>query len=94
MGQLVPRYIVERDFPDGFALAIDRDGAEALTAVVSVNAEEGVTWLQSWVSEDRRKLFDLLEAPGLDRIHAASTRNHLPLGEITAVRVLDPHFYH
>jgi hypothetical protein len=39
----MPRYLVERTFPDGLVIPIDANGAKACLNVVSTNAEEGVT---------------------------------------------------
>jgi hypothetical protein len=76
----VPRYLIERSFPDGFEPA-ERD------------ADEGVTWLHSYVSEDRRVAFDLYDAPTPEAIRKTSARNNLPVVRITEVRVLDPFSY-
>jgi hypothetical protein len=87
------RYVVERTFPDGLAVTATDDGAEACLAVVERNADEGVTWLQSYVSHDRRRTFCIYEGASPEAIRRAADRNGLPVDSITAVRVLDPHFY-
>jgi hypothetical protein len=81
----VPRYLIERSFPGGTALQVDE--------IVERNADAGVTWLCSYVSDDRRTSFDLYEAPSPEAIRATSTRNRLPVERITEVRVLDPYSY-
>ena len=68
-------------------------GAELCLAIVERNAEEGVTWVHSYVSEDRRKTFCVYEAPSPEAIRKTAARNGLPVDRITQVRVLDPYFY-
>ena len=85
----MPRYVVERCFPDGFPA---RD-AERCRAVVERNADEAVTWLLSYVSEDARSSFDVYDGPSPEAIRKAAALNRLPIERITEVRVLDPYFY-
>jgi hypothetical protein len=37
----MPRYLVERSFPDGLAIPIDDGGAKTCLAVIDGNAAEG-----------------------------------------------------
>ena len=39
----MPRYLVERSFPDGLAIPVDDGGAKTCQVVVDGNATEGVT---------------------------------------------------
>jgi Protein of unknown function (DUF4242) len=87
------RYMVERAFPDGLEIPITDKGAEACLSVVGTNAELGVTWVHSYVSEDHRKTFCIYDAPSPDAIRQAARLNQLPADKITLVRVLDPYFY-
>jgi Nickel responsive protein SCO4226-like len=89
----VPRYVVERTFPDGLRVAVDAEGAQQCLAVVSRNADEGVTWLHSYVSEDRKKTFCVYDAPTPEAIRKTAARNELSVDRITQVRILDPYFY-
>ncbi|HEV8673760.1 MAG TPA: hypothetical protein VGX21_06930 [Methylomirabilota bacterium] len=41
----MPRYVVERTFPDGLQILITDEGAAACLAVVDRNAQVGVTWV-------------------------------------------------
>jgi hypothetical protein len=89
----MPRYVVERTFPGGLALPTSAAGAEACRGVVEANALFGVTWVHSYVTEDKEKTFCIYEGPDSEAIRAAAERNGLPVDEITPVSVLDPHFY-
>lgn len=89
----MPRYMVERTFPDGLRIPINDDGAKACGAVVAANAQEGVTWVHSYVSEDLRKTYCIYDAPSPDAIRETARRNNLPVDRITSVSVLDPYFY-
>ncbi len=89
----MPRYLVERLFPDRLEIP-DRDaGAEVCRSIVETNADAGVTWLHSYVSEDRSRTFCVYEAPTPEAIRRTAAANRLPVERITEVRVLDPHFY-
>ena len=89
----MPRYIVERTFPDGLDIPVDADGTAVCLTVVDRNADEGVTWIHSYVSEDKRKTFCVYDAPSPEAIRKTASRNALPVDQITQVRVLDPYFY-
>lgn len=89
----MPRYLVERNFPDGLQIPVDADGAKALLQVVENNASSGVSWLHSYVSLDRRKTFCVYDGPTPEAIRQTAKANHLPADSITEIRVLDPYFY-
>jgi Protein of unknown function (DUF4242) len=89
----MPRYLVERSFPDGLSIPCNAKGAEAALGVVGRNAEEGVTWIHSYVTPDKKKTFCIYDAPAPEAIDRVARRNSLPVDRITEVRVLDPYFY-
>ena len=89
----MPRYLVERTFPDGLQIPIDNAGAAACLEVVGRNSERGVTWLHSYVTDDHGRSFCVYEAPTPEAIRATASANSLPVDRITEVRVLDPYFY-
>ena len=93
-GNGCPRYIVERTFADGLAIPATADGARACLGVVENNADAGVTWLHSYVTEDRRKTFCLYDGPSPEAIRQSAARSGLPVDAITPVRVLDPYFHY
>jgi hypothetical protein len=61
--------------------------------MVERNAEEGVTWIKSFVSEDRKRTFCIYDGPTPEAIRKTAARNALPVDQITQVSVLDPYFY-
>ena len=89
----MPRYLVQRTFPGGLAIPVNDDGAAAIAKVISCNAEDGVTWLHSYVTEDKRTTFCIYDGPSADAITAVAERNGLPVDSVTAVSVLDPYLY-
>ena len=89
----MPRYLVQRTFPDGLHIPIADGGAAVCQGVVERNAEEGVTWVHSYVSADKHTTFCVYDAPTPEAIRKTATRNDLPVDLITEVRVLDPYFY-
>jgi Protein of unknown function (DUF4242) len=89
----MPRYVVERTFPDGLNIPVDAQGAASCLAVVDRNADDGVTWVHSYVSDDKTKTFCIYDAPSPEAIRKTADRNSLPVDQITRVSVLDPYFY-
>jgi hypothetical protein len=85
--------MVQRTFPDGLEIDVTDGGAELCRGVIDTNAEEGVTWVHSYVSEDKRYTFCVYDAPTPEAIRRTATRNALPVDYITQVQVLDPYFY-
>jgi hypothetical protein len=86
--------MVERTFPEGLEIPVASGGAELCRTVVGRNAEEGVTWVHSYVSDDKQKTFCVYDAPSPEAIRRTAASNELPVDQITEVRVLDPYFYH
>jgi hypothetical protein len=89
----MPRYIVERTFNDGLHIPVDAGGAQTCLTVVDRNADEGVTWVHSYVSDDKSKTFCVYDAPNPEAIRKTAGKNSLPVDKITQVSVLDPYFY-
>jgi Protein of unknown function (DUF4242) len=89
----MPRYLVERSFPDGLDIPINDNGVKAVDSVVATNADLGVTWVHSYVGDDNRKTFCIYDGPSPESIRQVAQRNGLPVDAITEVRVLDPYFY-
>ena len=89
----MPRYLVERTFVDGLHIPMTDAGVKTVAGVVATNAEHGVTWVHSYVSDDLAKTFCVYDGPSPEAIRQVAERNGLPVDAITEVRVLDPYFY-
>lgn len=89
----MPRYMIERTFPNGLEIPMNNEGAAACLGVVDKNADVGVTWVHSYVSEDKKKTFCIYDGPTPEAIRQAAERNGLPIDQISKVSVLDPYFY-
>ena len=89
----MPRYMVQRTFADGLHIPIENGGAEVCRTVVERNAEEGVTWISSFVSEDKTRTFCVYDVPTPEAIRKAAIGNEVPIDQITQVRVPSPYFY-
>ena len=90
----MPRYMVERTFPDGLNVPTNADGAQACLTIVGTNAGNGVTWVHSYVSADNTKTFCIYDGPDENAIRDAAQATGLPVDAVTKVSVLDPYFYH
>jgi len=88
----MPRYLVERTFPDGLLLPPDPQRVQACADVVQNNAKDGVTWVHSYVTPDRRKTYCIYDGPSPEAIRLTAKANSLPIDRISEVRVLDPYF--
>jgi hypothetical protein len=89
----MPRYLVERVFPEGLHIPATDEGAATCRRVVDTNADLGVTWLHSYVSEDKGTTYCVYDGPDPEAIRRTAERNGLPVERITKVTVLDPYFY-
>ena len=89
----MPRFLVERTFPEGLHIPVDAQGADVCMTVVGTNARSGVTWVHSYVTEDLKKTFCIYDAPDPAAVRESARSNNLPIDSITAVSVLDPYFY-
>jgi hypothetical protein len=86
------RFVVERSFPDGLGVQTTVEGSQVCLTVIGNNAVDGVTWIHSYVTTDKKKTFCIYDAPTPEAIRRAASRNGLPVDKITEVRVLDPYF--
>ncbi len=89
----MPRFMVERTFVDGLEIPINDQGKSTVATVVNNNADLGVTWVHSYVSDDKTKTYCIYDGPDPDAIRRAAERNGLPVDHITEISVLDPYFY-
>jgi hypothetical protein len=72
---------------------LNEAGATACASVIENNAADGVTWLHSYVTPDRRHTFCIYDGPSPEAVRRVAASNRLPITKITEVRVLDPYFY-
>ena len=68
-GWTVPVFMIERRYAEQF-----ESSAEGADGINRINDEEGVRWLYSFLSADRRKTYCLYEAPSPDAIRRAAAR--------------------
>ena len=87
------RYIVERTFPNGLRVPMTDEGAATCLGIVNRNGELGVTWVHSYVSEDKKTSYCIYDGPSPEAIRQVAERNLLPVNRITKVSVLNPYFY-
>ena len=81
----MPRFIIERNFAQ--ELELSKDGAANITRI---NDEEGVEWIFSFLSADKKKTYCLYEAPDAESIRAAARRANVPADKIIEVSQLTP----
>jgi Protein of unknown function (DUF4242) len=76
----MPLYLIERTFADQLELS-----SEDVRLIEDVNADEGVSWLFSFLTADRRRTYCLYEAPSPDAILAAARRANVPADKVIEV---------
>ena len=88
----MPRYLVERTYPDHFDIPLSDEGVERCRVIIANDTLEHVTWLCSYVTTDRRKTICVCDAPTPEAVRRAAQRNGQPIDRITEVRVFAPYF--
>ena len=78
-------YVIERNFADQLDLSDDD-----VELIEEINGGEGVRWLFSFLSADRRRTYCLYEAPSADAIRAAAKRADVPADEVVEVGAAAP----
>ena len=76
----MPLYMIERSFADELDLTSDD-----VALIDDINAGEGVRWLFSFLSADRRRTYCLYEAPSPEAIMTAARRGDIPADVIVEV---------
>jgi len=81
----VPLYLIERTFAEQLELTSDD-----VKLIEDINVDEGVNWLFSFLSADRRRTYCLYEAPSPDAIIAAARSPNVPLDSVIEVERFVP----
>jgi len=76
----MPLYVIERAFAEDLELT-----GEDVRLIDEINADEGVRWLFSFLSADKRHTYCLYEAPNPEPIRAAAARANVPADAIVEV---------
>jgi hypothetical protein len=80
--------VIERTFAEQLDLS-----GEDVSLIEEANASEGVRWLFSFLSADRRRSYCLYEAPSPDAILAAAKRAGIPADEVVEVDRISADMY-
>jgi Nickel responsive protein SCO4226-like len=81
----MPLYVIERNFAEQLELTDDD-----VRLIQTVNGDEGVHWLFSFLSADRRKSYCLYEAPSPEKLMDAARRANVPADSIVEVTRFTP----
>ena len=84
----MPMYVIERAFAEQLELTKDD-----VTLIEEVNADEGVSWLFSFLSADRRRTYCLYEAQSPEAIIAAAKRAGIPADSVVEVDRISADMY-
>ena len=85
----MPRYVIERDFAEQLNLTKDGIGKVNL-----INDQEGVQWIFSFLSADKKKTYCLYDAPNPEAIRSAARRSNIPADAIIEIsREIGPNMF-
>ena len=70
------------------------EGVQTCQMIIRNNASDGVNWVHTYVTADKKKMFCIYDAPSPEAILNAAERNNLPVDSVTQISVLDPYFYY
>ena len=84
----MPRFLIERNFAE--EVEATKDNADN---IVRINNEEGVRWLFSFLSPDKRKTYCLYEAPNAEAIRIAARKANLPADVVIEVSEIRPEMF-
>ena len=84
----MPLFVIERNYAEQLELSSD-----GVRLIEDVNADEGVRWLFSFLTADRRRTYCLYEAPSPDAIVAAAERAGLPADVVIEVEQVSADMY-
>jgi hypothetical protein len=76
----MPRYVIERQFAEQLDLT-----KEKVEKVNLINDQEGVQWIFSFLSADKKKTYCLYDAPNPEAIRSAARRNNIPADAIIEI---------
>ncbi len=76
----MPVFMIERQFADQLDVT-----ADSAAGINRINDDEGIRWLYSFLSADKRKTYCLYEAPSSEAILRAAERAGLPADVIVEV---------
>ena len=74
----MPTYVIERSFAEQLDLTGDD-----VKLIEAANADEGVRWLFSFLSADRRRSYCLYEAPSADAVLAQGLQSPISVENLT-----------
>ena len=81
----MPLYVIERTFAEQL-----ENTPEGVRELEEINADEGVRWVFSFLSADKRRTYCLYEAPSPEAIREAARRAGSPVDEIVEVGAASP----
>jgi len=84
----MPRYVVERTFPDDLFIPSTDEAAKAFLDVVDRAQDAGVIWLSSYVDRRRLRTYCIYHGPDPEAVRRAAGRSELPVDVVFEVSEL------
>ena len=84
----MPKFLIERNFAEELEFT-----KEGVVEVDRINDDEGIKWLFSFLSADKKKTYCLYEAPNADAIRRAAKRANIPADVVIEVGEVTPEMF-
>ena len=81
----MPLFVIERTYAEQLSLT-----SADIKLIDDINADEGVRWLFSFLSADRRRTYCLYEAPSAEAVMTAARKARVPADAIVEVSSAAP----
>jgi hypothetical protein len=82
------RFLIERNYAEAIEAT-----KEAVDMVQRANDDEGIRWLFSFLTPDKRKTYCLYEAPNAEAIRAAARLANIPADVVIEVSEIRPELF-
>ena len=84
----MPLYLIERNFADELDIT-----KESVDHVERINDDEGVRWIYSFLSADKKKTYCLYEASSAEAIRTAARKAEIPADVVIEVGQVAPEMF-
>ncbi len=85
----MPCYLVERARPVALEIPMDEEGERIGHRVIATSGDDLLTWVQTYVTDDKARTFPNADAPSLEAIRHVARRNNPRVDKIVGVTALD-----
>ena len=89
----MPRYVIDRDDYNRLSVSSSEAGTSPHLVIVDGASIAQITWMHSFVATGRKKMLCVCTGASPPANRRITSRNMLPIGDITEICVFDPLFH-